>query len=288
MKKLLFYGMAFCLFLASCKKDDENTSLPFDINIANSATFGNYLVNKSGHALYMFANDADGLNSCAGICANLWPIANLDPSAIQLETGLTAADFANITLTDGRKQLTYKGWPLYTYAPGSTDANGNTVYTQEAPKLTSGEGVGNGNWFVAKTDYTISLANKQLTGANGINYKGDYTVGDVKTQYFVDSKGRTIYAFANDSFNINKYTRSDFSNNATWPLYEEDRIVVPSFLNKSLFGSILVFGRKQMTYKGWPLYYFIQDAARGQNKGVSVPVPGRWPVATKDMPEARR
>lgn len=288
MKKLFFYGAALCLLLASCKKDDKSTDLPFDINTVTSATLGNYLVNKSGHALYMFANDADGTNNCAGACASLWPAIELDPSTLQLETGLTATDFASITLTNGKKQVTYKGWPLYTYAPSSIDAGGNTIYTQEPPNVTGGEGVGNGNWFLAKTDYTINLANKQLTGANGINYKGDYTVGDVKTQYFVDAKGRTIYAFANDSFNINKYTRSDFSNNPTWPLYEEDKIVVPSVLNKALFGSIMVFGRKQMTYKGWPLYYFGQDVSRGQNKGVSVPVPGRWPVAVKDMPEARR
>jgi predicted lipoprotein with Yx(FWY)xxD motif len=48
-----------------------------------------------------------------------------------------------------------------------------------------------------------------------------------------------------------------------------------------------VFGRKQLTYKGWPLYYYGTDAGvMGSNKGVSVPVPGRWPVAVKDMAAA--
>jgi predicted lipoprotein with Yx(FWY)xxD motif len=63
--------------------------------------------------------------------------------------------------------------------------------------------------------------------------------------------------------------------------------VVPSTLDKSLFSSIDVFGKKQLTYKGWPLYYFQQDAGiRGANKGISFPAPAVWPVPTKNMAAA--
>lgn len=93
-----------------------------------------------------------------------------------------------------------------------------------------------------------------------------------------------MYTFKPDSFNINKYTKADFSNNPTWPVYDTTLVVVPSTLDKTLFSSITVYGKKQLTYKGWPLYYFGPDAnTRGNNKGVSVPVPGKWPVAVKDM-----
>jgi hypothetical protein len=58
-------------------------------------------------------------------------------------------------------------------------------------------------------------------------------------------------------------------------------------LDKTLFGSISVFGKKQLTYKKWPLYHFGQDAnIRGNNKGVSFPAVGVWPVPVKDMPNA--
>jgi hypothetical protein len=42
------------------------------------------------------------------------------------------------------------------------------------------------------------------------------------------------------------------------------------------FGSITVFGSSQLTYRGWPMYYFIQDVAQGDKKGVNA----TWPLAT--------
>jgi len=93
-----------------------------------------------------------------------------------------------------------------------------------------------------------------------------------------------LYAFFRDSTNINKFTKADFSNNAVWPLYETDKVVVPSVLDKTLFGSIMVFGHKQLTYKGWPMYYVGSDVDpitgkfRGNNKGVYGPLPMKWPI----------
>jgi predicted lipoprotein with Yx(FWY)xxD motif len=159
---------------------------------------------------------------------------------------------------------------------------------------TTGEGVG-GIWFVAKPDYSIMLANTQLVGSDTKNYvvsaANVYSEGAGLTIYFTDMEGRTLYAFSKDSANINKFTKADFSNNSVWPIYETDKIVVPSVLDKSLFGSITVFGRKQLTYKGWPIYYFGSDVDgagkfRGSNKGVSFPAPNVWPVFFKDYPNA--
>ncbi len=235
----------------------------------------------------MFANDADGISSCTGGCSSLWPPFTADLTAAKLDAGLTATDFATITTVSGKKQVTYKGWPLYTYSPSSSDGYGNATNTPEAAGSTKGDGLF-GLWSIAKPDYTIMLANKQLTGLDGNNYKSDYTLGEGNTVYFTTGSGRTIYTFSVDSFNINKFTKADFSNNATFPIYEQEKIVVPSILDKSLFGTITVAGRKQMTYRGWPLYNFGQDADRGSNKAVSVPTPGKWPVAVKDVIEARR
>jgi hypothetical protein len=97
----------------------------------------------------------------------------------------------------------------------------------------------------------------------------------------------TLYIFKVDSLNHNKYTKSDFSNNGIWPIYETSSVVVPSTLDKTLFSNITVFGKKQLTYKGWPLYYYGSDnMIRGNNKGVSVPTPGVWPVAVKGLSPA--
>jgi predicted lipoprotein with Yx(FWY)xxD motif len=101
-----------------------------------------------------------------------------------------------------------------------------------------------------------------------------------------DGRGRTLYTFSNDSLGNNTFTKSDFSNNSIWPIYENDDqfFRVPSTLDRSLFWTISIFGRTQLTYNGWPLYYYGSDNSHGNTKGVSVPTPGIWPVAVKDLP----
>jgi len=293
MKKLfkLSLGIALpLLFISvnSCKKDTTPNPVPVpvvkQIKIANSKTLGNYLTDRDGRTLYFFSNDFSGANSCAGGCEAVWPYFNVDTLTAEKlgDTSLHFSDFTNIIAANGKKQLAYKGWPLYYYAPGVAGVN-----TPEVAGVTTGEGVGS-VWFVAKTDYTIMLVNAQLTGNDGKTYKPDYTEGTGKTAYFSDGLGHTLYAFKNDRFNTNKFTKSDLSNNAIWPVYENTKTVAPSTLDATLFGSIDVFTKKQMTYKGWPLYYFGADSLiRGRNKGVSVgSTPGTWPVPFKDIAAA--
>jgi predicted lipoprotein with Yx(FWY)xxD motif len=280
-------AIAGIVTLSACGgNDNNNPDKPAPkpvVQITASATVGNHIADVDGNSLYYFSNDFNGANNCSGGCAAVWPLYYAGDNLAQaaLGTGLDIKDFNTITTTDGKKQTTYKGWPLYYYAPNVNGAN-----VREAAGETKGEAVNN-VWFVAKTDYSIQLVNAQLVGADGKNYLANHTEGTGKTLYFTDGKGVTLYSFAPDKFNTNKFTKADFSNNAVWPIYETDQIVVPSTLDKTQFGSITVFGKKQLTYKGWPLYYFGQDGGvRGVNKGVSVPSPGVWPVVTKDVPAA--
>lgn len=268
--------------ISGCKHTIETNTSPKTIQLATSASLGKYLTDKNGLTLYYFSNDATGISACTSGCLNVWPIFLADNlTQNDLDPALSIADFKTITHPNGSKQTAYKGWPLYYYAPLV-----NGAYVQEPAGATTGEGVGN-VWYVAKPDYSIMLLNYQLTGANGINYLSDYTPGNGKTSYFTDALGNTIYTFARDSANKNKYTAADFSNNGVWPIYETDKIVVPSTLDKNLFGSITVYNRKQLTYKGWPLYYYGPDSLkRGLNKGVSVPRTLVWPVAAKNIVSA--
>ena len=284
MKRVLKSSLGFVLLLTilstGCKKKlNDNAPAPAkEIQLRSNATLGDILVDGGGRTLYFFSNDAKGQNSCTGGCEPVWPVFNTDNlTSEKLGDGLDLADFSSVTTTSGKKQTTYKGWPLYYFAP-----NGGP---QEAAGATGGEGIG-GIWFVAKPDYTIMIVNSQLVGNDGKNYLGNYSEGVGKTIYFSNGAGRTIYTFSKDSANNNNFTKLDFSNNAAWPLYETDKVVVPSTLDKSLFGSIDVFGRKQLTFKGWPLYHFGQDNTRGDNKGVSVSTPGTWSVAVQAMQAA--
>jgi hypothetical protein len=96
--------------------------------------------------------------------------------------------------------------------------------------------------------------------------------------------------YSSDTNHGHYTTVSDASHNAIWPIYDSEfqDILLPSTLDKSLFGRITLFdpieGPTQMIYKGWPLYYFGSDNTRGNTKGVSTPAPGIWPVAVRDLP----
>jgi predicted lipoprotein with Yx(FWY)xxD motif len=276
---LLILATVISTFI-SCKKSSSSGTILL-VKLATSQTLGSYLVDKDGYTLYFFSNDYKGRNSCPGGCEALWPYFYAGELTIDnVGSGLNLSDFDTINV-GGTLQTRYKGWPLYYYAP----VVGNTN-TREAAGMTGGENFAN-VWFVAKPDYSIMLANGQLHGADGKDYTSTYTEGTGKTLYFTDAKGVTLYTFSVDSFNINKFTKSDFSNNSYWPIYQTNQMVVPSYLDKTLFSSIMVFGRTQLTYNGWPLYYFGQDnSIRGNNMGVSVPTPGFWPVAVKGLSTA--
>lgn len=266
------------LFIQSCNNDDD-TQAPLtdtnNVNLSNSSVHGNILVDSEGKTLYFFTQDTKGQSVCeAGPCLTNWPIFYKE--TVIAGTGLTASDFSTITRADGQNQTTYKGWPLYYFV------NDNN------PGETSGDAV-NGAWFVAKPDYSLMLAEAQLVGNDGKNYTGNYTEGEGLTQYLVDGGGRTLYAFLPDTKNKNNFTKPDFSNDAVWPIFYLEIASLPSTLNKADFDEIDVFGRLQLTFKGWPLYHFGQDTERGDNKGVSVPNPGVWPIlnnASEQAPEA--
>ena len=271
LKNKLVYGwvVIVAMLLVSCSDNDDNyagnpvvdTS---NLRLATDATFGRILTDGNGNSLYFFSKDSKDNSECLNGCLDAWPAYH--NANISVGDGLDSNDFATITRTDGSMQTTYKGWPLYYFANDAAAGD------------TNGDGVG-GVWFIAKPDYSVMYVNAQLVGNDGNNYLEDYTVGDGTTSYITSFGGRTMYTFNNDSNGVNNFTANDFSNNGAWPIVEITIDEIPSILNAADFGVIDVFGRNQLTYKGWPLYYFGQDTTRGDNKGVSVPNPGVWPIA---------
>jgi len=91
------------------------------VTIAGTAV----LANARGFTLYSFAPDTPTTSRCYGSCAAYWPPATGTATA---SPGLPGR-ISTITRTDGTRQLTYNGHPLYTYiadtAPGQ--ASGNNI-----------------------------------------------------------------------------------------------------------------------------------------------------------------
>jgi predicted lipoprotein with Yx(FWY)xxD motif len=74
------------------------------------ASLGQYLADPQGNALYTYSKDTSGTSNCTGSCIAEWPMYEV--------TGSTAGLPANVdtfTRTDGKRQYTYKGKPLYYY-----------------------------------------------------------------------------------------------------------------------------------------------------------------------------
>jgi predicted lipoprotein with Yx(FWY)xxD motif len=267
---LLSVTALISMALLACK-DEPNPVTTTDLNL-ETTSLGRVLTGDGGHTLYVFAPDADGNANCSGNCLTNWPIYYKE--SLTLGNGLNQSDFTTITRADGAKQTAFKGWPLYYF---KNDAKAGDV---------TGENVGN-VWIAAKPTYTVLVASRQLTGQDGKLYTFDAKEGTGNSLFLTDNVGRTLYAFAPDKKNKNTFTKADLSNNPVWPLFEGTIDEVPSTLDKADFSTITVFGKTQVTYKGWPLYYFGNDqGVRGSTKGVSVPRPGVWPVVYKTSPNA--
>ena len=78
------------------------------------------LVDAQGMTLYWFAIDTPSASKCSGSCATYWPPVK---GPLTAGSGVTGT-LGTITRSDGTKQVTYMGHPLYTYI-GDTSAGQN-------------------------------------------------------------------------------------------------------------------------------------------------------------------
>jgi predicted lipoprotein with Yx(FWY)xxD motif len=116
----------------------------------SNAGLGNILVDSQGRTLYLFSRDSGTKSQCSGACAVNWPPLQASGKPT-VGNGATASMISTTTRSDGTKQVTYNGHPLYRFA-GDKQAGD-----------TNGEGVNafGGNW------YAISPAGDQISPPAG-------------------------------------------------------------------------------------------------------------------------
>jgi predicted lipoprotein with Yx(FWY)xxD motif len=121
----------------------SSSATTVDVHTGNGASF---LTDSSGRSLYLFESDTSTTSTCSGGCAAAWPplIAKGAPAA---GTGATASDLGTIARSDGTKQVSYDGHPLYYFSGDS------------AAGQTNGEGV---NGFGALW-YLVAPSGQQIT-----------------------------------------------------------------------------------------------------------------------------
>ena len=67
---------------------------------------------------YLFAADTGSTSTCSGACAQVWPPVTTT-GAPKAQGEAVAADLGTTTRSEGTKQVTYKGHPLYWYVSDS-------------------------------------------------------------------------------------------------------------------------------------------------------------------------
>jgi len=93
------------------------------VTIARTS-LGSVLVDARGRTLYLFEKDRHGRSACYGGCAAYWP-PFLSAGTPRAGRGVRASLLGLSRRTDGKRQVTYAGHPLYTFV-GDTRAGETT------------------------------------------------------------------------------------------------------------------------------------------------------------------
>jgi len=203
--------------------------------------FGPILADGEGYTLYMFVPDNRSDSVCYGDCEAAWP-AFYAPA--------TSADDVDDSLvdttqrTDDTSQVTYNGWPLYYFA------------NDEAPGDTTGQGRGL-VWYVVNPEGVPLVAAE--TPVNQLTVI-ESSFGPI----LADETGNVLYVFLPDE--QSESTCYDDCE-AAWP-----PLLAPAYAGNNIDGTLVESTERtdatvQITYNGWPLYYFANDEAPGDTNG---------------------
>ena len=233
------------------------TTAATDLLVATTK-LGRVIVDAKGMTVYYFTPDVanSGKSVCSGQCLTAWPA--VVPAAAKASATGVSGDVGVITRSDGTKQVTVDGRPVYTFigdkAPGD-------VKGQDVKKV----------WFV------ISPSGAQIGGTTSKPSTTSSTpAADLKIAttklgpVIVDAKGMTVYYFKPDVPNSGKSSCSGECL-AAWPA------VVPAGATpvaNGVTGKVGEItrsdGTKQLTVDGRPVYLFVGDKKAGATNGQDV------------------
>jgi predicted lipoprotein with Yx(FWY)xxD motif len=165
--------VAAALLAAACSSSSSSGSAAGSTPAANSSSgsasttgtvikttagsTGAFLTDKSGRAVYLWVKDGKNMSACSGACAGAWPPVTAT-GAVTASGSVKASDLSTITRSDGTKQVTYDGHPLYYFAgdsgSGQTNGQGN-------------DGFGAKWWLVSPSGAQITNADKVSASGSG-------------------------------------------------------------------------------------------------------------------------
>jgi predicted lipoprotein with Yx(FWY)xxD motif len=115
---------------SSSSSQSAPSSTQAKLATADVGSFGKVVVDGTGRTLYVFDKDTanPSKSNCDGGCAAQWPPVMAGSGTPQVD-GVDASLVGTVTRTDGSKQVTLAGLPLYQFAQDAKagDAKGQAV-----------------------------------------------------------------------------------------------------------------------------------------------------------------
>ena len=238
MKSIKLYITALFSFtiLWACKEEEPaitTATVEKKIEIKNDPILGDYFSTQDGQTIYMFSRDLDGVSTCDEGCELIWQPVGITSS---LPEGISN-EFGLFRRSDGFLQLSYLGWPLYTYANEDTNE-------------TSGDGK-EGEWYLAKPDYTLFIGIK--------------TIDNAPKTFLLTPRGQSVYYKSDDPDNQSSCTSAACL--VKYPPLKLNKSIFPSILDETLVQNTnRPDTLEQSSYKNKPLYIHSLDA-RGEATG---------------------
>ncbi len=215
------------------------------VNVAVTP-LGKALVDGKGMVLYMYTEDTKNTSVCYDRCAFAWPPLYTTGAPVA-GAGANARLLGTTTRKDGKLQVTYNGLPLYYW------------FKDKAVGDWFGQDVGKVWYLVAPNGKIVKTAGSKIT-------VGETPVGNALT----DEKGTTLYLFTKDTKNGPSVCYSKCA--TAWPpmLTKGAPSAGEGVDGKKLGMTKRIDGQMQVTYNGFPLYYWFQDKAKGDWLGQDV------------------
>ncbi|MBA9002548.1 MULTISPECIES: hypothetical protein [Thermomonospora] len=257
---------------------DPSAGAEATLEVADDPELGKIVVDGQGRTLYRFDKDSADppASNCEGQCAQAWPpVTTADEATVK---GLDPELVGTVQRSDGTKQVTLGGWPLYRYAKDTQ------------PGDTKGQGV-QGTWYVStptgkKAGAPVASPPpaqppQQNNGnGNGGRWAGKTALRAVQNDQLgpivVDGRGLTLYRFDKDKPGSGTSSCNGQCAKA-WPPVKFTKNMKLTGITGKIGNIMRADGICQVTLNGWPLYRFAKDTQPGDIRGQGVQ--GTWFVS---------
>jgi len=129
---------------------------------------GTVLVNGQGQTLYLLTSEKGGKITCTDStgCTKIWPeiILPKGTTAAKAGSGVMSPLLGTVKEDNGNLEVTYNGWPLYTYA---ADSGAGVAHGQGITSF-------GGTWYVLNSSGNPVTGKSQPTGSSPSSGSGGY------------------------------------------------------------------------------------------------------------------